>query len=143
MTHGIRPHMARQVTCPVQVGFTTYDAAASMLTKVPGAERVIRGSCCGMYHITSMTEAEFAQMVADKQGCTDGFNRGMMDLSTEEYLKRWDRNHEAEATSQGGQPGTREGDAGAAALGSGGVSRLAPSPATVARRLQARGNQGR
>lgn len=143
MTHGIRPHMARQVTCPVKVGFTTYDAAAAMLTKVPGAERVIRGSCCGMYHITSMTETEFAQMIADKQGCTDGFNRGMMDLSTEEYLKRWDATHEAEAASQGRKYRAREGDDGQAVQSRGGPPRLAPSPAAFAQRLQARGNQGR
>lgn len=143
MTHGIRPHMARQVTCPVKVGFTTYGAAAAMLTKVPGSERVIRGSCCGMYHITSMTEAEFAQMVADKQGCTDGFNRGMMDLSTEEYLKRWDADHEAEAASQGREPPAERSDAGEASQRGGGSTRLAPSPAEVARRLQARRDPGR
>lgn len=142
MTHGVRPHMARQVTCPVKVGFTTYDAAAAMLTKVPGSERVIRGSCCGMYHITSMTEAEFAQMVA-RQGCTDGHNRGMMDLSTEEYLARWDQDHEAEAASQGGKPRAREGDAGEASQSRGGSPRLTPSPAEVARRLQARRDPGR
>lgn len=142
MTHGLRPHMARQVTCPVKVGFTTYDAAASLLTRVPGAERVIRGSCCGMYHITSMTEPEFAQMIA-RQGCTDGYNRGMMDLSTEDYLARWDQDHEAEATSQGGQPRTRQGDAGAAQVERVGVTRLAPSPAEVARRLSTRRDPGR
>lgn len=141
MTHGIRPHMARQVACPVKVGFTSWSAAAAMLSQVPGAVRVIRGSCCGMYHITSMTEAEFAQVVA-RQGCTDGFNRGMMDLSTEEYLKRWDADHEAEA-GEGREPRAREGDAGEAPQSRGGPARLAPSPAEVARRLQARRDPGR
>ena len=142
MTHGLRPHMARQVACRVKVGFTTWEAAAAMLSKVPGAERVVRGSCCGMFHITSMTETEFAQMVA-RRGCTDGFNRGMMDLSTEEFLKRWDADHEAEATRQGGEPRAGEGDAGEAPERSSGSSRLAPSPAALAARLQARGNPGR
>ena len=142
MTHGVRPHMARAVECKFKVGFTTYDAAAALLSQVPGAERVIRGTCCGMYHITSMTETEFALMVA-RSGCTDAYNRGMMDLSTEEYLARWDQDHEAEAASQGGEPQPDAGDAGEAEEQRRGSTRPAPSPAAVARRLQARSDQGR
>lgn len=144
MTHGLRPHMARQVACPVKVGFTTYSAAASLLSRVPGAERVIRGSCCGMYHITSMTETEFAQMIA-RQGCTDGYNRGMMDLSTEEYLKRWDATHaytDTPTDQDGREPEAGARDAGEASQSCGRPSRLAPSPTALARRFQARGHQG-
>ena len=139
MTHGIRPHMARGVQCK-KVGFTTYGAAAAFMVNVPGAVRVIRGSCCGWYHITSMTEAEFAEQMAE--GCTDAATRGMMDLSTEEYLKRWDAEHGQQA-DEGREPRAREGDAGEASQPRGGSTRLAPSPAAVARRLQACGNQGR
>jgi hypothetical protein len=139
MTHGYQPHVARGV-CTRKLAFTTWDAAMGKLTQVPGAVRVIRGSCCGWYHITSMTEAEFAQAVADS-GCTDAYNRGMMDLSTEEYLKRWDQTHEAEA-GEGREPRAREGDAGEASQPRCGSTRLAPSPAALAQRLQARSDSG-
>lgn len=144
MTHGIRPHMARGI-CDRKLAFTTYAAAAGKMTEVPGAIRVIRGSCCGMYHITSMTEAQYAQWVADElvaQGCTDAIDRGMMDLSTEEFLKRWDADHEAQAGDDR-EPRDGEGDAGAAAVFRKSASRPSPSPATVARSLQARSGQGR
>jgi hypothetical protein len=145
MTHGVRPHMARGV-CDRKLAFTSYDAAAGKMTEVPGAVRVIRGSCCGMYHITSMTEAEYAQWVAEEmvaQGCTDAASRGMMDLSTEEFLKRWDADHEAQAAGNDRQPGARGSDAGEAAQPCGRGARLAPSPAALARRLQASSSQGR
>ena len=142
MTHGVRPHMARGV-CDRKLAFTTYAAAASKMVEVPGAIRVIRGTCCGMYHITSMTEAQYAQWVADEmgtQGCTDAVARGRMDLSTDEFLKIWEAEHEARDRSQSR---TRQGDAGEAALERGGNTRLAPSPYALARRVKARGNQGR
>ncbi len=145
MTHGVRPHMARGV-CDRKLAFTTYDAALGKMTEVPGAIRVIRGTCCGMFHITSMTEAQYAQWVADEMaelGCTDAADRGMMDLSTEEFLKRWDADHEEQAAGNDREPRTRQGDAGTAAVFSKRDARLAPSPSTLARRLQARSRQGR
>src|SRR5690242_11373910 len=64
--HGRRPHVATWCGCQIKVCFTTYDAAMARVANIPGAERAYRGPCCGHYHITGLTQDEFAQLMAER-----------------------------------------------------------------------------
>jgi hypothetical protein len=135
MAHGVRKGIRHGVNCPMGKGmcFTSWDAAEAARLRL-GAERVYTCSACGYLHITRYTEAEYAVRIAP-QVCTSEFIRGMVDLTDDEGV----RDEQAvPVVDQGGQPGPGRGDAGEATQPRGGFTRLAPSPAEVALRVQGR-----
>lgn len=129
--------------CNIKVAFTTYEAAYSAMQDVPNADHVYRGECCGYYHFTSMTEAEFAQAMATR-GVQDSATRGMLDLTPEEYLAVIDRRQadeealEARLADEGRQSRAGAGGPASPAQQRGKQARPAPSPAALARRLEGR-----
>lgn len=118
--HGRRRGLSTTCTCRAKTAcYTTYDAAMSAVHRTPDAKRAYRGDCCGHYHITRYTEDEYAQRVAA-------------------HAEEANHEQEEDYSRYGLEPAAGAGGPGAPAVGSGGQSRLAPSPATVARIVQAR-----
>lgn len=140
MAHGVRKHMARGA-CHIKVAFTTYAAALAATVNIKDAERPYRGKCCGYYHITSMTEAEFSQAMATR-GVQDSAIRGKVDLTDEEYLALMEKEREEQearaARPEAAEPGAGPGGPGAATFKRGPSVGRTPTPAALARRLQAR-----
>jgi hypothetical protein len=137
MKHGRRPGVVPGA-CPYKIAFRTYEAVMSAMSRVKDAERPYLGDCCGYWHMTRTTQDEYAQQIA-AQGCTDSAKRGKLELSGPDYLKWLEAQHEAQGQARdNGEPRARGGDAGEAPQPRGGEPRLTPSPAEVARRLQAR-----
>lgn len=95
----------------------------------PDAERAYRGKCCGHWHITRYTVDEYAQRVAE-YGVQD-------DANVVPWYYQDDEGGTDEADHRT-EPRAREGDAGPAPLVRGESTRLAPSPATLARLLEGR-----
>lgn len=130
--HGRRPHKARNVCQVKGAAFTTWDAAMAVVATTPGAERPYRGTCCGYYHITRETQDEYAQRVAEftpERRVKLPWEGDTVDHETE---TSWEANDES-----GTQSRVRESDAGTAQVQRGRFPGLTPSPATLARRLQA------
>lgn len=117
--HGKRRHRADCDCGAKSACFTTMKAALSAVATVPDAERAYRGDCCGHYHITRYTQDEYAQRVA-------AFTEGA--------------DHEDRAP--GTEPGSDARGPRAPALQRGDETRPTPTPAEVARVLQARGRTG-
>lgn len=139
--HGVRKGVARSVRCPQGKGmsFTSWDAAQAALVRL-GAERVYKCSGCGHLHITRYTEGEYSQRIADTdEGCTTGFDYDTVVVTNQ------GGDHEAEAdAAAGGRQSQRDaGGPGATTFQRGPSSRPAPSPATIARLVAQRRDQGR
>lgn len=129
--HGRRRGVAQGCDCRAKgMCFTTWDAANAAVSRVPDAERAYRGTCCGHLHITRSTQDEFAQRVAEF-ACTHDDNRGIVDLGQET-----EADHESSAA--GAEPRGDEGGLGTPPFERSAQARLAPSPATLARRLASR-----
>lgn len=144
--HGRRPHTPGPGSrCPVnnKTSYTTWEAGMKVARGLVNAERPYRCDACGYFHVTSMTEGEYGQAMAS-MGVQDSAVRGMLDLPPAEYLAVVDRRRREEQALEARIAERREsasgqGHAGEASEWSSGISRLAPSPATVARRLATRG----
>lgn len=136
--HGRRRHMANGACKVKGSAFTTWDAAMSAVARTPDAIRAYRGDCCGYFHITRYTEDEYAQRVAEfsEDRCTDEQFSGIVENNNTTATN-------LEDDDERGEQGLHAGDAGSSSLERGEQPRFAPSPATLARRLQARRNQGR
>jgi hypothetical protein len=143
MAHGKRPHVVPN-GCSRKTAFTTYEAAYAAGVKV-GAERAYRGKCCGWYHYTGSTQDEFAQLVAkfmEPRGVQDTAVCDTMvtpDEEVDNHEAQPDQPRETRAGSERAEPREGAGRPGTTCEQRGSSTRLAPSPAEVARRLQARG----
>jgi hypothetical protein len=133
--HGHRRHIMSGVCNRKGSAYTTYDAAMSAVARTKDAIRAYRGDCCGYYHITRYTEDEYAQRCAtyyDEALCTD--------VDPNDIVGANNTTMSGEHDEIGVQPSSREGDAGTTQVKRSDAPRLAPSPATLARQLQARRN---
>lgn len=118
--HGRRRH---RVSCDCRLKsacFTTYSAAMAAVVVTPDAERPYRGTCCGHYHITRYSIDEYAQLIAAR--ITEG---------EQDELRTGRSEPQAGTGGPGPQAVERRGEA-----------RSAPTPATLARFLEGRRDQG-
>ena len=129
--HGRKRHIAVCQCTAKSVCYTTWNAAMSAVSRVPGAIRAYRGKCCGHYHITRSTEDEYAQRMAELQ-CTTAADYGTVDSG--QGMETYHEAGNAGAEPRGGEGGSR-----AEAVERGASDPLAsPTPASLARRLEAR-----
>lgn len=138
MVHGVRKGVARGVSCPGGKGmcFTSVRAAEAAVLRLK-AERWYTCDLCGYMHITRYTLAEFSQRKA-LEGCTPEPEYGIVVSYTDEGTD----DEADQGADAGGQP---RGDAGrprATPLERGSSPRPTPSPAEVARCIEARRNRG-
>lgn len=143
--HGRRRHIASDCRCTAKTAcYTTWEAAWSAVHRIPDVIRAYRGSCCGHYHVTKYTEDEYAQRVAAYMCTVDEIcgivdhERKDNDHGTEEDSPRSYEQAAARLGLEAGEPGARRRGPRTAPVERGAAARLAPTPLTVAARLQAR-----